>query len=129
MRRKLRKDLKEAQSIELNKLFCTNKEIKTGKNIQKTKRKKKTLSLAPFIKCRFHIRFRYKEKLYIAHVRKNASIMFAKESAEFSRLQGKVFLTPSSAAKAVTKRAMNGWKTWTYERAPGDWVLLKELRK
>lgn len=31
--------------------------------------------------------------------------------------------------KAVTKREMNGWQTWTYERAPGDWVLLKELRK
>jgi len=30
---------------------------------------------------------------------------------------------------AITGRAMNGWTCWTYERAPGDWVKLDELRK
>ena len=41
----------------------------------------------------------------------------------------KVFNSPSVAAMAITKRAMNGWKVWCFERAPGDWVLLDELRK
>lgn len=44
-------------------------------------------------------------------------------------LQGKIFTSPSIAARAVTKREMNGWVTWQYERAPGDWVILDELRK
>ena len=85
--------------------------------------------MASFVDRRLHIRFRHKGKLYIAHIRRNGLITFAKESAEANRLQGKVFLSPSRAAKAVTKREMNGWAVWTYERAPGDWVPLDELRK
>jgi hypothetical protein len=26
-------------------------------------------------------------------------------------------------------RAVNGWWFWRFERAPGDWVRLKEMRR
>jgi hypothetical protein len=32
-------------------------------------------------------------------------------------------------ASACKRRSCNGWTFWQYERAPGDWVLLNELRK
>jgi len=75
--------------------------------------------LAPYVKNRFEIRFRYKGKLHKATVRQDGSILY----------KGNVYNSPSMAAVAITKRAMNGWATWTYQRAPGDWVLLDVLRK
>jgi type I restriction enzyme R subunit len=41
------------------------------------------------------------------------------------------FNSPSLAGRAAIggKRAVNGWLFWSYERAPGDWVRLDELRK
>lgn len=130
LKRKFRRELKQAQSEELEQLFCYEiGKTKLGKGLKLDKPEGKKFILAPFVNRRFHIRFRYKNKLYIAHVRHDGSITFAKESAEADRLQGKVFLSPSRAAKAVTKREMNGWAVWTYERAPGDWVSLDELRK
>lgn len=75
--------------------------------------------LAPYVKDKFEIRFWYKDKLYKAAVRKDGTILY----------QGKSFNSPSMAARAITERAMNGWLTWRYERAPGDWVILDVLRK
>ena len=46
------------------------------------------------------------------------------------RLEGKKFTSPSLAAAAACKRkTCNGWTFWKYERAPGDWVKLDNLRK
>ncbi len=45
------------------------------------------------------------------------------------RLQKKVYESPSAAASAATKYPVDGWQFWKYERAPGDWVKLDELRK
>ena len=46
------------------------------------------------------------------------------------RYNGKVYTSPSLAGAAARKyRTCNGWTFWQYERAPGDWVLLNELRK
>jgi hypothetical protein len=41
------------------------------------------------------------------------------------------FNSPSMAAYEASGRrgAVNGWNFWRFERAPGDWVQLKELRK
>jgi hypothetical protein len=41
------------------------------------------------------------------------------------RYKIKDYKSPSQAAKAVVKRAANGWAYWKYERAPGNWVSLK----
>jgi hypothetical protein len=45
------------------------------------------------------------------------------------RTAGKTYDSPSSAAAAVVGHAVNGWWFWHYERAPGQWVRLKELRR
>ncbi len=46
------------------------------------------------------------------------------------RYQGVVYNSPSVAgAKACNRRTCDGWKFWTYERAPGDWVPLETLRE
>ncbi len=46
------------------------------------------------------------------------------------RYKGEVYTSPSLAGAAARKyRTCNGWTFWQYERAPGDWVLLDELRK
>ena len=65
------------------------------------------------------LRARYKGELLRARVRRDGTIRYA----------GKVFRSPSAAARAVVKRQESGWEFWECERAPGDWVKLKELRK
>jgi predicted GIY-YIG superfamily endonuclease len=75
--------------------------------------------LAPYVKKRFQIRFRYKNKLHKAMVRKDGTISY----------KGKIYNSPSLAAASVMGHAANGWNVWQYERAPGDWVLLNEMRK
>lgn len=133
LRRKLRNDLKKALSVELEDIFrksSNETEIEESlirKNIETKEGRRPTL--APFVNSRFHIRYRHKGKLYIAHVRKNGTISFAGESAESNRLQGKIFTSPSLAASEITRRQMNGWSCWTYEKSPGKWVKLEELRK
>ena len=128
LKRRFRSDLKKTQKEELEQILCYEKN-KPEMHSECDKKKGKKPLLASFVAHRIHIRFRYKGKLYIAHVRKDGSIAFAKESADADRLQGKVFTSPSVAAAAITGHAMNGWTVWTYERAPGDWVPLDELRK
>ena len=80
----------------------------------------RTPVLAEYVAKGFTIRRKYKGKMVKARVRKNGSISY----------KGKVYTSPSVAAAAACKRrTCNGWTFWLYERAPGDWVKLKELRK
>lgn len=69
----------------------------------------------------FRIRARFKGKVLRARVGKRGTIHF----------RGKAYASPSKAASAAIgqKRAVNGWHFWVYERAPGDWVALNELRR
>ena len=65
------------------------------------------------------LKARFKGKTFKATVRKNGRVYF----------NGKLYNSPSAAGKVVMKHACNGWRFWTYERAPGDWVPLRKLRK
>jgi len=66
------------------------------------------------------LRAKFKRKTILAHVKKDGSI----------RCNGKVYLSPSLAAAAACKRkTCNGWTFWSYERSPGDWIKLDDLRK
>jgi predicted GIY-YIG superfamily endonuclease len=76
--------------------------------------------LANYIDGPIKLQTHYKGKIIKAQVRRNGSIRF----------KGKVYLSPSLAGAAACKRrSCNGWRFWKYERAPGDWVTLNELRK
>jgi hypothetical protein len=67
------------------------------------------------------LRAEYKGQVIRAHVLRSGAI----------RVHGKRFNSPSLAGVEAIgrKRAINGWWFWRYERAPGDWVRLKELRR
>jgi hypothetical protein len=75
--------------------------------------------LCPYVKKVFRLRGHSRGRTFHASVRDDGSI----------RLQGKVYISPSAAAVAATKYPVDGWLFWKYERAPGDWVPLDELRK
>jgi hypothetical protein len=93
---------------------------KVSEKIEKVKIKDgKQPVLAPYTKKRFEVRFRYKNKLHKATVRKDGTISY----------KGNIYNSPSLAAHAIVGHAANGWNCWKYERAPGDWVLLDILRK
>jgi hypothetical protein len=67
------------------------------------------------------LRGAHRGKTFRAYVRRDGVVVFAKK--RFTSLS-------MAAAHALpTRRAINGWWFWKYERAPGDWVRLKELRK
>jgi len=126
LRRRLRNDFKKAMDIELKEIFGGGGQ---GEEPDVIKKKGRTPALSPFVNQRFHIRFKYRDKIYIAHVRRDGTISFAKDSADAKRLHGKVFTSPSVAAAVAVGKPTNGWTTWKYERAPGDWVLLDKIRK
>ena len=74
-------------------------------------------SFAPKIK---RLRARYKGKFIYARVLKDGRLSCG----------GERYTSPSlAAATACNRKACNGWEFWTYERAPGDWVSIDELRK
>jgi hypothetical protein len=89
----------------------------------------RTPVLARYIKKRFHIQRKYKGKLFIAHVRRNGTIMFAAESADARRLHGSVFASPSSAGQAATGKSCDGWRFWRFQDKTGEWVSLDVMRK
>jgi hypothetical protein len=129
LRSRLKNDFKKAMNLELNEIFGGRIQTEEPNKEGLKKKKGRIPALATFVNQRFHIKFKYKGKIYIAHVRRNGTISFANDSAEYERLKGKIFTSPSKAASVATGKSMNGWTTWKYERAPGDWVLLDEIRK
>ncbi len=74
-------------------------------------------TLAAYVKQRFEIRADYKGKRYKAKVRSNGLVYY----------NGTLYTSPSSAATAITKRAMDGWHFWKVRRK-GEWVKLDVLR-
>jgi hypothetical protein len=75
-------------------------------------------TLAPYVTARVRLKRLYKGRLYRAVVRADGRI----------RYNGSVFTSPSRAAREVCGHATDGWHFWQYERAPGDWVPINELR-
>ena len=80
----------------------------------------RTPVLAAYIDGPLKLRARCKGELLRATVLRSGTIRF----------NGKLYTSPSLAGAAARKyRTCNGWTFWQYERAPGDWVLLDELRR
>jgi hypothetical protein len=80
----------------------------------------RTPILAPYVNGPMKLRGRFKRETLHATVRRDGIV----------HLNGRLFTSPSLAAAVACKvPTCNGWIFWQYERAPGDWVLLDELRK
>lgn len=79
----------------------------------------RTPALAAYFTAPRRLRAIHKGKTFRAHVRRDGRVRFG----------GKTYDTPTAAGVAVVGRACNGWKFWKYERAPGDWISLKELKR
>jgi len=116
LRRVFRRQVKVKQQEELESLF-----VGSGRRGRPRTRRRKnaTTPLGPYVRGRLAIRMPFKGRTYKASVRSDGSIRF----------RGKLFRSPSTAASHVTGRPMNGWWWWKYERAPGEWVRLDELRR
>jgi Restriction Enzyme Adenine Methylase Associated len=76
-------------------------------------------TLTSYINGPMELRARLKGKTLRARVRRDGSVRF----------RGEVYRSPSAAARAACRRSCNGWWFWKFERAPGDWVRLRELRR
>lgn len=76
--------------------------------------------LSKYISTPLKLKAKFKNKTVTARVARNGKIRFA----------GKTHSSPSlAAAAACGRKTCNGWIFWSYERAPGDWVRLNQLRK
>ena len=118
LRRLFAKDIRRGQKDEFNRIL--GREMTELVLDGKTRKGKKPI-LAKYIQKRLKIRAKYKDKIYKARVRRDGQILF----------KGRKYYSPSVAARPIVAKgtAVNGWYFWEYERAPGDWVRLNELRR
>jgi len=122
LRRRLRRDIRKAQLAELDNLVGGGHRTVVKPRVDKAKQARKkgpTPKLAPYVERGFTIRTQYQGKAVRARVLKNGAIS----------LRGKRYNSPSLAAVSVFGSAVNGWRVWLYQRAPGDWVPLRTLRR
>jgi len=103
-------------------LFGARKKEKKARKVRKkvAQPEGRVPVLSQYAKQVSKLRARFKGKLVRARVLKDGQVSYG----------GKRYASPSQAAAAACRRrARNGWSFWNYERGPGDWVPLNELRK
>jgi hypothetical protein len=104
-------------------LFGGRPQVKPAKAGKKSTRKSKATGrrpmLAPYVDSPFNLKARVKGTTYRARVRRDGTVGF----------RGKVYNSPSLAGRAAVGHGTNGWRFWKFERSPGDWVLLDQLRQ
>jgi len=109
----LRTDLTRKQKKERSTLLGGYHRVKRGAEDDR-----KVHVLAKYLPQARKLRAKCRGKTLRASVRRDGRIRF----------KGQLYPSPSKAA-AAAGRPCNGWKFWTYERAPGDWVAIDELRR
>jgi hypothetical protein len=119
-------NLKSRFSRELREAHKQEREWMIGRStspIPKRRRQKVVEEGAPILSAYFNkstkLRASFRGKPVRARVRRNGLI----------RYKNKDYKSPSHAGWAVVRRSCNGWTFWKYERAPGDWIPLDELRR
>jgi Restriction Enzyme Adenine Methylase Associated/GIY-YIG catalytic domain len=121
LKRTLKRDIKTYQRRELMDLI--GQDFKTDLvKISKNGKIGREPILADYIgRFRIPLKLRaiFKGRKFRARVRRDGSIRFRK----------KTYNSPSAAGIAACRHSCDGWYFWRYERAPGDWVKLNELRK
>jgi hypothetical protein len=119
LRRRFKRDWYAEMRFALSDLLGKQPRVLTSKRIARQMDGRKPI-LAEYITGPLKLRARHKGKILRAFVRKSGRIRFA----------GKTYTSPSVAGQAAVSRvSCNGWVFWQYERAPGDWVPLDDLRK
>jgi hypothetical protein len=118
LRREFTRRVKQDAAMHLSELLGVEKAVR--KVVLRTGPPNKAV-LGRYVRHPTRLRAHYKGKVLKARVLRNGVISFA----------GQRFQSPSMAARAALphRRAVNGWHFWTYERAPRDWVRLRELRR
>jgi hypothetical protein len=116
LRRQFKREIAEHQKAERDSLFRLKQPLDNGGRPDKKNRG----VLAKYTKGKsFKIRSTYKGRTYFARVRPDGRIRYG----------GELYRAPSSAAYKVLGRPADGWFFWRFERAPGDWMPLDELRR
>jgi hypothetical protein len=121
LRRALRRRARQESRLELEELFPRKMLGKKARSRRGAPGETRHPVLAAFSNRPSRLRGYLKGKTFRARVLRNGTIS----------VKGERFNSPSMAAYHVIgrKRAINGWWFWHYERAPGDWMRLKELRR
>lgn len=117
--RELRRRAVHYDKIERDRALGLTTVKQTAKLKARVKENGRIPTLAKYVTRRFRIRLTYKGKTYKARVRSDGTI----------NCRQKIFTSPSLAAMSIYKRSVDGWHVWKYQRAPGDWVALDELRR
>lgn len=119
LRTRLARDIRLLQRDELNSLVGRIRRVVKVRD-DEVRISGRRPTLASFVTGGLKLRARFKRKLVRAIVRKDGVVRF----------NGKIYNSPSMAAAAACgRRTCNGWSFWQYERAPGDWVSLRELKR
>lgn len=119
LRRRLKRDIHASQQMELAGLLGKPSQAAKLQSVD-TILNGRQPALARYVAAPLKLRARHKGKSLSATVRRDGRIRFA----------GTLYDSPSLAgAAAVQRRSCNGWTFWQYQRAPGDWVFLDELRR
>lgn len=121
LRRALRRRAREESQKELEELFPRKMLTKRPSKRRVEEEESRHPILAAYPRRPTRLRGWTKGKRVRARVLRDGTIS----------VRGLRFNSPSMAAYHVIgrKRAINGWWFWHYERAPGDWVRLRELRR
>src|SRR5687768_7340745 len=116
--RQFARDIKTLQREELTSILGVKRKAVAGRDSADDRP-----VLAPYVRDirRHRLRGRHKGKFIRARVRSNGMITIWGHP-------GRKFNSPSLAAIHVLKRNANGWQFWRYERSPGEWVPLTQLR-
>jgi hypothetical protein len=112
---KLKDVIKQRQKEELEEMFGGRLRRKPSRESIKNRIK----SLVGLVTKKTALYRTYKGKEYKALLTPRGKI----------NLAGKVYLTPTAAAKTIVKRsAVNGWKFWYIKDMNGEWIRLSDFR-
>jgi len=118
LKKRLKNDLRRFHDNEVREFFGQSEEFEDHKSKKRRKGKRASV-LADLIPGSMRLRTTLKGKVFKARVRKNGTIRF----------KSKTFNSLSAAASAACGHPCDGWYFWKYERGPGEWVKLHELRR
>lgn len=119
LKKQLEREVRKRQHDELDVLMGKKHKV-TKKRSKRVKKSDSETVLGPYIDGPMALQRKYKGTVYKARVHKNGWIFY----------KGYLYRSPTGPAREICGRStVNGWYFWCYERAPGDWVQLRKLRK